>query len=60
MKILFSDEKMFDIDGIYNSQNDRIWVVNRSATDTKGGLRQKQMFAEKVIVTIKRWSALML
>ncbi|CAF1494287.1 unnamed protein product [Rotaria magnacalcarata] len=24
MKILFSDEKMFDIDGVYNSQNDRI------------------------------------
>ena len=24
MKILFSDEKLFNIDGIYNSQNDRI------------------------------------
>ena len=24
MKILFSDEKLFDIDGIYNAQNDRI------------------------------------
>ena len=35
MRILFSDEKMFDIDGIYNSQNDRIWAVNRSAADTE-------------------------
>ena len=25
MKILFLDEKLFDIEGIYNSQNDRIW-----------------------------------
>ncbi|CAF4821128.1 unnamed protein product, partial [Rotaria sp. Silwood2] len=41
MKILFSDEKMFDIDGVYNSQNDRIWAVNRSEADTKGGIRQK-------------------
>ena len=41
MKILFSGEKMFDIDGIYNSQNDRLWAVNRSVADTKSGLRQK-------------------
>ncbi|CAF3679506.1 unnamed protein product [Rotaria socialis] len=27
MNILFSGEKMFDIDGAYNSQNDRIWAV---------------------------------
>ena len=40
MKILFSDE-MFDIDGIYNSQNDRIWAVNRSAADAKGSILQK-------------------
>ncbi|CAF2162953.1 unnamed protein product [Rotaria magnacalcarata] len=32
---------MFDIDGIYNSQNDRIWVVKRLAADTNGGIRQK-------------------
>ena len=29
MKILFFDEKMFDIDGVYNLQNDRIWTVNQ-------------------------------
>ena len=31
MKILFSDEKSFDIDGVYNSQNDRMWAVDRAA-----------------------------
>ena len=41
MKILLSGGKMFDIDGIHNSQNDRIWAINRSAADTKDGLRQK-------------------
>ena len=50
MKILFSDEKMFDIDGIYNSQNDRIWAVNRSAADTKGDVRKKRKFPQKVMV----------
>ena len=50
MKILFSDEKMFDIDEIYNSQNDRIWAINRSADNTKGGLRQKRKFPQKTLV----------
>jgi hypothetical protein len=39
MKILFSDEKMFDFDGVYNSQNYRIWALNRSEADIKGGIR---------------------
>ena len=41
---------MFDIDRIYNSQNDRIWAVNRSEADIKGGTRQKQKFPQKVMV----------
>ena len=49
MKILFSDE-MLDIDGIYNSQNDRIWAVNRSVADIKGDTRQKGKFPQKVMV----------
>ena len=50
MKILFSDEKMFDIDGIYNSQNDRIWAINRSVANIRGGIRQKRQFRQNVIV----------
>ena len=44
MNILFSDEKMSDIDGIYNSHNDRIWTVNRAAADVKGGIRRQHKF----------------
>ena len=33
MKILFSDEKYFDIDDVYNFQNDRVWAVNRPDAD---------------------------
>ena len=48
MKILFSNEKMFNIDESYNSQNDRIWTVNRSAADTKGGIRKKWSFRKRL------------
>ena len=50
MRILFSDEKLFDIDGIYNSQNDRIWAVNRAEADIKGGIRQIRKSLQKVMV----------
>ena len=50
MKILFSDEKLFDIDGVYNSQNDRIWSVNRAEADIKSGIRQIRRFQQKVMV----------
>ncbi|CAF1539176.1 unnamed protein product, partial [Didymodactylos carnosus] len=48
MKILFLDEKIFDINGVYNSQNDRIWAVDRAQADTKGGRKQVQQFPQKV------------
>ena len=50
MNILFSDEKMFDIVGVYNSHNDRIWVINRAAADAKAGIRRKCKFPQKVMV----------
>ena len=50
LKILFSDEKMFDIDGVYNSQNDRIWAVDRAHANRTGALKQKRPFPQKVMV----------
>uniref|UniRef100_A0A914WDS8 UvrD-like helicase ATP-binding domain-containing protein n=1 Tax=Plectus sambesii TaxID=2011161 RepID=A0A914WDS8_9BILA len=50
MRILFSDEKMFDIDGMYNSQNDRIWAANRAEADERGGKKQRRKFPTKVMV----------
>ena len=37
MRIHFSDEKMFDLDSIYNSENDHIWTVNRVEANWRGG-----------------------
>ena len=52
MKILFLEEKLFDIDGIYNSQNDRIWAVSRVEADKRGGVKRKQKFPEKVMICL--------
>ncbi|CAF5229393.1 unnamed protein product, partial [Rotaria magnacalcarata] len=41
---------MFDIDEVYNSQYDRIWAVDRSEADIKGGTRQKRKFPQKIMV----------
>ena len=48
--ILFSDEKMFDLHGMHNAQNDRIWAVNREETDKRGGVQQTPKFSQKVMV----------
>jgi hypothetical protein len=41
---------MFDIDGEYNSQNDRIWAVDRVEANIRGGIRQKRKLPQKVMV----------
>ena len=50
MKIRFSDEKMFDIDGVYNSQNERIWAANPMEADAKGGIKRRRKYSQKVMV----------
>jgi hypothetical protein len=47
MRILFSDGKMFDIDGIYNFQNQRILVASRAEANERGGIKMKQKFPKK-------------
>ena len=50
LKILFSDEKTFDIDGVCNAQNNRMWAVDRDEVDEKGGRKQKRKFFQKVMI----------
>ena len=35
---LFSDEIFFDIDGVYNSQNEHVWAINRANANEKDGV----------------------
>ena len=48
MRILFSDENMFDLDGIYNSQNDHIWTDNREEVNWRGEKNSKESFHKKL------------
>ena len=42
MRILFSDEKRFTVNGVYNRQNHRIWAPTRSIADSmKTHLKRK-------------------
>ena len=52
MRIFFSDEKMFDLDGVYNSENDHIWAVNREEANRRDGKKQQRKLAEKVMVRL--------
>ena len=47
MRIFFSDGKFFDIDGVYNSQNDRVWAVDRADDDKKVALSRDENFLGK-------------
>jgi hypothetical protein len=47
-KILFLDEKNYGIDGVYNSQHDRIWVINRAEADKRTGVEKNEKFSRKL------------
>ena len=56
MRILFSNEEMCDLNGIYNSQNDIIWAINRAEVDDKGDIKQIENFSQKVMVWLGVYS----
>ena len=53
LRILFCDEKRFGIDGVYNTQNDRIWTLNRDKTNQKGSIHQRKSFPHKVMIWLR-------
>ena len=50
MRILFSNETVFDLDGIYINENDCIWAVNREEGNRRGGRKQQAKFAGKAMI----------
>ena len=48
-KILFSDKKRFDIDGVYNRQNDIIYAPSRQEADNNGGVHGKSKYPQGVM-----------
>ena len=56
MRILFSDEKLFDIDGVYNVQNDRVWTPGCVEANKNGGIAPRRKFPQKVMVLLGAYS----
>ena len=52
LKILFSDEKLFDIDSIYSSQNEKAWAVDRADADKKRWYEAETKISTKVMVWV--------
>ena len=46
-RILFSDEKVVDLDGTYNSENDRIWADNREEANRRREKEHQRQSPEK-------------
>ena len=47
---------MFDIDGVYNAQNDRVWAVDRVEVEGKDGRKQRRKFSQRVMVWLRNLS----
>ena len=46
-RILFFDEKVFDLDGIYKSENDRIRTVNKKEANWRSGKKTARKVCRK-------------
>lgn len=56
MQIFFSLETFFDINGFYNSQNNWVWAVYLTNANKNGGIKRKQNFSQKVMVSLRTCS----
>lgn len=48
--MLYSDEKLFGIDGVYNAQNDRVCAYSHTKANESDGIRIIKRFSAKVMV----------
>ena len=49
-QILFSDEKYFSVEGVFNRQNDRIYASSRLEADQRGGVHPTSKYPKRVMV----------
>lgn len=50
MRVRFSDGKIFDIDGVFSSQNDREWAQNYTVPNEIGGIRTKRKHSTNAMI----------
>ena len=47
---MFSNEKCFDVDGMYYRQNYRIWAPDRETADKNGRIYRKTKYLQGVMI----------
>jgi hypothetical protein len=49
-RILFTDEKYFSMEGVFNRQNERVYCNNRYEANENGGIRRRAKFPKRIMV----------
>ena len=56
---MFTDEKIFTVDGYFNPKNNGVWADDRSCANMNGGVFGKQKYPAKVMVALgATWNGL--
>ncbi|CAF2837225.1 unnamed protein product [Rotaria sp. Silwood2] len=49
-KILFTDEKYFSLEGVFNRQNECVYAVSREEADKQGGIKHQAKYPKRIMV----------
>lgn len=49
-KILFTDEKYFSLEGVFNRRNECVYAVSREEADNHEGIREETKYPRKIMV----------
>lgn len=49
-QILFTDEKYFSLEGVFNRQNERVYAVSREDADQQGGINQTSKYPKRIMI----------
>jgi hypothetical protein len=49
-KILFSDEKYFSVEGVFNRQNELVYAASRLEADEQGGINERSKYPKRIMI----------
>src|SRR5689334_22343671 len=49
---LFSDEKYFSLEGVFNRQNECVYAVSREDADKRGCIKQQAKYLKRIMVRL--------
>ncbi len=49
-KILFTDEKYFSVEGVFNRKKERVYAASRFEAAEQGGINEKSKYSQRIMV----------